>query len=101
MKAVRIPDGQRISNSRVKPKGDISGKRPMTLPEYAGCQQTPHFLQIASAGASRGPQDCQVLSQSIVAEFPSQRGIGSNVALPVLGTLKHFAMEICCVNTRD
>ena len=27
MKALRIPDGQRISNARVKPKGDISGER--------------------------------------------------------------------------
>lgn len=26
VKALRIPDGQRISNARVKPKGDISGE---------------------------------------------------------------------------
>ena len=25
VKAIRVPDGQRISNARVKPKGDIAG----------------------------------------------------------------------------
>lgn len=25
VKAMRVPDGKRISNSRIKPKGDISG----------------------------------------------------------------------------
>ena len=26
VKAIRVPEGQRISNSRLKPKGDVSGK---------------------------------------------------------------------------
>ena len=29
VKAIRVPDGQRISNARVKPKGDIAGAASM------------------------------------------------------------------------
>ena len=31
VKAIRVPDGQRISNARVKPKGDIAGAAAQSL----------------------------------------------------------------------
>ena len=32
MKVMRIPDGKRLSNARLKPKGDVFGERPKPLP---------------------------------------------------------------------
>ena len=36
VKAMRVPDGQRVSNSRLKPKGDISGNSTAHAPLLSG-----------------------------------------------------------------
>lgn len=55
VKAIRVPDGQRISNARVKPKGDIAGDA-----EPASCNPTDYFavpslscILVPSLGRSR------------------------------------------------
>jgi len=46
VKAIRVPDGQRISNARVKPKGDVAGAPPrrpggMPLPPRRSPARSP------------------------------------------------------------
>lgn len=59
MKAMRLPDGQRISNSRLKPKGDISGKSHASfLPSQASAAARSMYKRASRSWIFEAPILC-------------------------------------------
>jgi hypothetical protein len=74
VKALRIPDGQRISNSRIKPKGDISGSM-LSLILFVS-------LRLPPKSACTGAHACLVLCMAVPLVAYEKAGAPESAACP-------------------